>query len=262
MNVLVEHFQQQLQSLSVAHSVTRPAENYVVAYSGGMDSHVLLHLCYKLKIPVRAIHINHGLQKEADAWSKHCNKICEELNVPFFNIHVDAAATQGESPENAARNARYEALMSELKVNECLLTAHHKDDQSETLLLQLFRGAGPAGLAAMPVVRKTGKGIHLRPLLECSRSELMQYAKENKLNWIEDPSNQNTDFDRNFVRQKIIPLIKGRWQQVDSALEQVASQQQDSLEIIEAMAAIDLSSVVMGKMRQQVMCCSKLLIPC
>lgn len=247
MNVFVERFGQQLQSLSVASSITAPI-SYVVAYSGGMDSHVLLHLCHQLKISsnisFRAIHINHGLQKEADAWSQHCKMVCEELHIPLLNIHVDAKASQGEGPENAARKARYDALVSELKANECLLTAHHKDDQSETLLLQLFRGAGPAGLASMPVVRKTGNGYHARPLLGFSRDEILQYTKENKLDWVEDPSNQDTDFDRNFVRQKILPLIKGRWQHVDNSLAQVASQQQDTLEIIEAMAAVDLASVI------------------
>lgn len=245
-NVFIERFQQQLQSLSVKDLIT--AKRYVVAYSGGMDSHVLLHLCYQSKIAsnisFRVIHINHGLQKEADKWTQHCSRVCEMLKIPFLNINVDAKSPQGESPENAARKARYDALVSELEEDECLLTAHHKDDQSETLLLQLFRGAGPAGLSSMPLVRRVGNATQARPLLEFSRDELLQYAKENKLEWIEDPSNQDTDFDRNFVRQKILPLIKGRWQQVDNSLAQVANQQQHALEIIESMAAIDLASIV------------------
>lgn len=240
-NVFIERFQQKLKSLSAEHSA--PIKCYVVAYSGGMDSHALLHLCHQSQVPVRAIHVNHGLQNEADEWSLHCEKICEELNIPLLNMQVDATAAQGESPENAARKARYEAIVSELEEDECLLTAHHRDDQSETLVLQLFRGSGPAGLSSMPTVRDVGKCNHVRPLLEFSRDELLHYAKENKLNWVEDPSNQDTDFDRNLVRQKIIPLIKTRWKQVDNSLSQVASQQQDSLEIIEAMAAIDLAAV-------------------
>lgn len=240
-NVFIERFQQKLKSLSAEHPAT--IKCYVVAYSGGMDSHALLHLCHQSNVPVRAIHVNHGLQNEADAWSVHCSHVCDELNIPLLDMQVDAKAAKGESPENAARKARYDAIVSELEEDECLLTAHHKDDQSETLVLQLFRGSGPAGLSSMPIVRGVGKCNHVRPLLEFSRDELLQYAKDNKLNWVEDPSNLDTDIDRNLVRQKIIPLIKTRWQQIDNSLSQVASQQQDSLEIIEAMAAIDLAAV-------------------
>jgi len=236
MNAFVERFQQQLQKL--------PANNYVIAYSGGMDSHVLLHLCHQLKLSVRAVYINHGLQKEAEQWSQHCADICQQLNISFKNICVNAKAATGESPEDAARNARYQALMLELKENECLLTAHHKDDQAETLLLQLFRGAGPAGLSSMPSIKHIGKASHARPLLDTSRDELLKYAKEHELNWIEDPSNKNTEFDRNFVRQEVMPLIKQRWRSVDDAISKSVSQQQDALEIIEAMAAIDLASII------------------
>ena len=235
MNAFLERFQQQLKKI--------PAD-YVVAYSGGMDSHVLLHLCYQLKLSVRAIHINHGLQNEAEQWTQHCSDVCQQLDVPFKNICVNARAGAGESPEDAARNARYRALMLEVKEDECVLTAHHKDDQAETLLLQLFRGAGPAGLSSMPLIKNLGKTNHARLLLDSSRAELLVYAQENKLDWIEDPSNKNTEFDRNFVRKKVMPLIKERWPEVDSALSRTASQQQDVLEIIEAMAAIDLASMV------------------
>jgi tRNA(Ile)-lysidine synthase len=240
---LPERFQKVLETLSASSKIN----SCVIAFSGGIDSHVLLYLCAQANNPeisFRAIHINHGLQKEADSWSQHCKKVCEALDVPFLDIHVEIKSGQGESPEEAARKARYEALNAEIKTGECLLTAHHMGDQSETLLLQLFRGAGPAGLASMSAVRDAGGVLHARPMLEFTRAEIQSYALENKLNWIEDPSNEDIDLDRNLIRQKILPLIKERWQQVDVSLSQVAAQQQHMLEIIEDMARIDLASIV------------------
>lgn len=223
-------------------------QRYLVAYSGGLDSHVLLHLCARFaKLPVRAVYIHHGLQAAADQWSEHCAEVCEALQIPFKTIHVDAGKRSGESPEETARKARYAALYAELKAGDCLLTAHHQDDQSETVLLQLFRGAGVAGLAAMPAVRAVGHAFHARPMLSFSRAEVHEYAQKHDLKWVEDPSNVNIDFDRNLLRQNIIPIIKKRWLQLGDSLSKMASQQQDALEIIEAMAAIDLASIVTQK---------------
>lgn len=220
-------------------------QRYLVAYSGGLDSHVLLHLCAKFsRLPVRAIYIHHGLQDEADQWSVHCSDACDALQLPFKTIHVDASKRSGESPEETARKARYAALKSELEPGDCLLTAHHQDDQSETVLLQLFRGAGVAGLAAMPVIREMNQTFHARPLLSFSRDEIHDYANENNLKWVEDPSNTDTDFDRNLLRHDIIPVIKNRWSQLGDSLTKMASQQQDALEIIEAMAGVDLACIV------------------
>lgn len=237
---LTGRFRKILDSLPV----TSPVARYVVAYSGGVDSHVLLHLCHRVDVPVRAIHINHGLQHEADQWTRHCTDVCKVLEIACTTINVDAAANQGESPENAARKARYAALYSSLQADECLLTAHHCDDQSETLLLQLFRGAGPAGLSSMPLIRTIQGVKHARPMLEFSRQEVLDYAGQNDLNWVEDPSNEDTEYDRNLVRRTILPLIRQRWPQLDGSLSQVAMQQQDALALIEDMAAIDLASVV------------------
>ena len=240
---LIGRFQKSLESLSTQSNIN----SYVVAYSGGVDSHVLLNLCEQSNILLRVIHVNHGLQGDADQWSQHCKHVCEVLQVPFLNINVEVKTGRGESPEEAARKARYKVLNAEIKSDECLLTAHHMDDQSETLLLQLFRGAGPAGLASMPLIREAGGVLHARPMLEFTRDEIQNYARENKLDWIEDPSNEDTDFDRNLIRQKILPLIKQRWQQVDISLSQVASQQQHMLEISEDMARIDLATIVTGQ---------------
>ena len=124
-----------------------------------------------------------------------------------------------------------------------LLTAHHQDDQAETLLLQLMRGAGPAGLASMPMIKPFGRGVHLRPLLGFSRRLLTQYAEEHRLIWVDDPSNADTSLDRNYIRKQVIPVLLHNWPNANEALSQAAALQQDTLEIIDAMAATDLAAV-------------------
>ncbi len=232
-------FQHLLETLPAIQS----ARSCVVAYSGGIDSHVLLHLCHTAGLPVRAIHIHHGLQAEADQWDRHCAEVCARLDISYQCIHVDADPGPGESPEDAARKARYQSLENELRSDEVLLTAHHQDDQAETMLLQLMRGAGPAGLASMPMIKPFGAGYHARPMLGCSQELLRQYAEEHKLVWVEDPSNADTSFDRNFIRKRVMPRFVENWPKANEALSRVAVLQQDTLEIIDAMAATDLAAV-------------------
>lgn len=232
-------FQRVLESLPVVQS----ARCCLVAYSGGVDSHVLLHLCHALRLPLRAVHIHHGLQARADDWDRHCADVCSQLAIPYQCIHVDAAPEPGESPEDAARNARYRALEQELKPGEILLTGHHQDDQAETLLLQLMRAAGPAGLASMPAIKPFGHAQLVRPLLGFSRQAISEYAQANGLKWIEDPSNADTSFDRNYVRRQVLPALVRNWPNAVESLSQAAALQQDALEIIEAMAAVDLAAV-------------------
>ena len=200
----IKRFQKSLGSLYL------PAESsrYVIAYSGGIDSHVLLHCFKQLHVAIRAVHVHHGLQVVADDWVKHCQASCDQLGVQLDILYVDAQQKAGDSPEQAARNARYQALHENLVKGECLVTAQHIDDQAETLLLQLFRTASTAGLAAMPANKVFGDHVHIRPLLSFSRSEIEAYARENSLKWVEDPSNQDTSFDRNFLRKEIMPLLE------------------------------------------------------
>lgn len=236
---LSRQFQHILETLPAPRS----ARSCVVAYSGGVDSHVLLHLCHAAGLSVRAIHIHHGLQAEADHWDRHCAEVCSRLDIAYQCIHVDANPGPGESPEDAARKARYQAFENELQSDEVLLTAHHQDDQAETLLLQLMRGAGPAGLASMPVIKHFGVGYHARPVLGFSQKLLRRYAEKHKLIWVDDPSNADTGFDRNFIRKQVIPRLVQSWPDANQALSRAASLQQDALEIIEAMAATDLAAV-------------------
>jgi tRNA(Ile)-lysidine synthase len=235
----VKRFQTSLESL---YSLSKNA-SYVVAYSGGVDSHVLLFCCIKLKLSVRAVHIHHGLHNIADDWVEHCQTICSQLNIPLDVIYVNAQQKRGTSPEESARNARYDALKKNLSNGDCLITAQHKNDQAETLLLQLFRTAGTAGLSAMPEYRQFGKFAHIRPLLNFSRKEIEDFAEEKALHWIEDPSNQDTSFDRNFIRKNILPLLEKRWSKITTQLSIVARLQFNNLQVLEDMAAIDLANV-------------------
>ncbi|MCB1762390.1 MAG: tRNA lysidine(34) synthetase TilS [Gammaproteobacteria bacterium] len=191
-------------------------DHYLVAYSGGRDSHVLLHLLAGLATAasrprISAVHVNHGLQSGAEAWTSHCLTVCNALGIRCHTLRLKLAPSVGESPEAQARDARYQALERLLQPGEILLTAHHQDDQAETLLLQLLRGAGPAGLAAMPLVSRFGCGYLARPLLGVERTVIDRYARSEQLSWIEDPSNRSTQFDRNFLRNQVMPLLRQRW---------------------------------------------------
>ncbi len=204
-----------------------PSPRYWIAYSGGLDSTVLLQLCGELSraspaLRFAAVHVHHGLQPEATAWAERCRAMCLALEMPFRLLRVDARPAPGQSPEEAARAARYAALRSCLSKGETLLTAQHRDDQAETLLLQLLRGAGLAGLAAMPEWTPFGPGFLLRPLLGFARSKLREFAETRRLEWIEDPSNRSLSHDRNFLRHEVMPLILERWPAAPETLSRTA----------------------------------------
>ncbi|BCX81117.1 tRNA(Ile)-lysidine synthase [Methylomarinovum caldicuralii] len=215
-----------------------PARRYWIGYSGGLDSHVLLHLCAELRAetgPVfAALHVNHRLHPDAPVWQDHCRAICESLQVPFRAVQVDATPRPGQSPEEAARKARYRAFRETLGANEALLLAQHQDDQAETVLLQLLRGAGPAGLAGMPACTDLGQGWLLRPLLDVPRQTLQAYAKAEGLHWIDDPSNTDTRYDRNFLRHRVMPLLRRRWPAADRTLARSARHCAETVALLEA----------------------------
>jgi len=197
------------------------SERIYIAYSGGLDSQVLLHCCASqvaFRNKITAIHVHHGLQPEAERWVKHCAGQSRQLDIAFQCLRVDAKAVNGQSPEEAARDARYRALRSLIRAGDVLLTAQHREDQLETVLLQLFRGAGLAGLAGIPKQMRFGKGYLLRPLLPVAKWQIQEYARQHRLQWIEDPSNQEDDFDRNYLRNRVIPLLKQRWPALDKTV--------------------------------------------
>lgn len=218
-----------------------------IAYSGGLDSRVLLHLCasdQQLKTKLTAVYINHGLQQKAESWGKHCENVCRELGVKFLNLKVNAQAQPGESPEEAARNARYTAFKSLLKTGDVLLTAHHDEDQLETVLLHLFRGGGLKGLSGIPASLPFGKGRVIRPLLDVPKSRILEYANHHKLVWIEDPSNQESKFDRNFLRNELIPLIKNRWPSLAVSVARSARHCANSEELLSQLTEEWLNDVI------------------
>lgn len=207
-----------------------------VAYSGGVDSHALLHLCAlqaDLHDKITAVYVHHGLQAIADAWGEHCRRQAQTLGVAFIQLDVDARPQVGESPEAAAREARYAALKSLLTQQDVVLLAQHREDQMETLLLQLFRGAGLAGLSAMPVRAPLGQGLMIRPLLEIGKQAILDYAEQQGLRWIEDPTNLSSDFDRNFLRNQVLPVLKQRWPSLDKTVTRSARHCADAQALLE-----------------------------
>ena len=206
----------------------------------------MLHLMARLKEEsgdrIRAVHVNHNIQRESGVWAGHCRETCRALGVELEVLEVDANAPGKESPESWARHQRYAAIEDILAEGEILLTAHHQDDQLETLLLRLLRGSGVLGLASMRAVRTFGKGLHARPLLHHSRAQLSAYARSNKLDWIEDPSNADTHWDRNFIRHEVIPVIKTRWPALARPLTRTIQVCSETQELLDDVARQDLLS--------------------
>ncbi|WP_137822158.1 tRNA lysidine(34) synthetase TilS [Pseudomonas sp. D(2018)] len=223
----------------------RHAPAWRVAFSGGLDSTVLLHLLVRLARrealpPLSAIHVHHGLQVAADAWPNHCQRFCDELGVPLQVLRV--TVDSGPSLERAARDARYAAFIDELGAGEVLFSAQHRDDQAETLLFRLLRGAGVRGLAGMPESRSLGQGTLVRPLLRAARAELETYARAEGLQWVEDPSNADTSLSRNFLRLRIFPVLQARWPRVAETLARSAEHLAEAETLLGELAHADLEN--------------------
>ncbi|MEB0045719.1 MULTISPECIES: tRNA lysidine(34) synthetase TilS [unclassified Pseudomonas] len=227
----------------------RNAATWRIAFSGGLDSSVLLHLLAQLAksqlLPaLSALHVHHGLQTVADAWPEHCRSVCDALGVPLHVVRVQVKT--GASLERAARDARYGAFTEATQANEVLLTAQHRDDQAETLLFRLLRGAGVRGLSGMPRERTLGRGHLLRPLLDVTRAELERYAAEHQLSWIEDPSNQDQQFSRNYLRRQVLPVLAERWPQAVTSLARSAAHLREAQGLLDELAQIDLAEARSG----------------
>lgn len=215
-----------------------------VALSGGLDSSVLLHLLVRLReresLPaLGAIHVHHGLQAAADAWPEHCRRLCAALGVPLQVEFVRVEA--GASLERAAREARYAAFERHLGAGELLLTGQHRDDQAETLLFRLLRGAGVRGLAGMPARRALGRSQLLRPLLGVSRAELQAYAEQQGLRWVEDPSNADSRLARNFLRHEVLPPLARHWPQALQNMARSAAHLREAQDLLDELAVGDLA---------------------
>jgi tRNA(Ile)-lysidine synthase len=217
---------------------------WLVAYSGGLDSTLLLHALKQAEsgIPIAAVHIDHGLQTDSAAWAGHCAAAAAALGVDFIcqRVAVDLADRAGV--EAAARQARYAALAAIIGPDEVLLTAHHADDQLETLLLRLLRGTGVRGLAAIHPLLPFGAGRLLRPLLRFSRAEIRREADRLGLDWLEDPSNDDSRFDRNYLRHRCLPPLLERWPRARALAGRLAERMAETETLLAELAAADLGA--------------------
>lgn len=234
--------------------------NIHIAFSGGLDSHVLLHamasLRSELDCEIIAIHVNHRMQDKSDSWALHCEEVCRQLNVEYKQVIISDTCPRSTSLEEWARDERYR-LITNIVGAGVFLTAHTSSDQTETILLNLLRGSGVKGLAAMPEVRRRNNSIHFRPLLEYSREQLLEYARAHSLNWVEDTSNSDRRFDRNFIRHEIASRLRDRWPNSDRVFSRAALLQMEADSLLNDLAALDLGSC--QKERQEILDLSYLL---
>lgn len=224
-----------------------PNQKIIVAFSGGKDSTALLYCLLKKtdSSRLKAVYINHQLQPEADDWAFFCRRFCEAHHVPFEEKQVAIENVERKGIEAVAREERYEALFSSVPLDGVLVTGHHMQDQAETILFNLFRGTGLSGLKAMLYKKDTlynGKNIaHFRPLLKVRLSDLTNYLNQNQLDWIEDRSNEDGRFSRNYIRHQLLPLIEKKWPKYDVVLSRMSNTVLESLDLLDELAKEDLA---------------------
>jgi tRNA(Ile)-lysidine synthase len=232
--------------LTEFRSLGGPPSRYLVAYSGGADSTVLLHALASAEtanpVPVVALHVDHGLHQDSAAWEVRCRLQAERLGIEYRSERVRVTHDAGSGPEAAARDARYAWLGSQMQDGDWLLSAHHEDDQAETLLLNLMRGSGIMGLAGIGAMRRFSSGWLVRPLLGISGDTLRAYAELHRLPWTDDPSNADTNFDRNYLRQKVLPLLAARWPAAAARLRRSADLAAEASDMLDELAAIDTAA--------------------
>ena len=223
-----------------------PNISLCVALSGGVDSTALLAALAALaaKRPrafqLRALHVNHGLRPASKQWATHCRTLARKLHVPLKVLTTKVERSRGTSLEAAARDARYGLLAAALHPDEILLTAHHSDDQLETVLLQLLRGSGLPGISAMPAIAPFADGFLARPLLSRSRTELETWVREQGLTWVEDDTNVDEGLDRNYLRLRILPLIRARWPGAATAVARSARHAAEAQSLLDTLALADV----------------------
>lgn len=226
-----------------------PHASLCVAFSGGADSTALLAALARLQRPglnLRALHVDHHLHSASGSWAEHCRGIARQLSVPLEVLNVRVTRGRGESPEARARAVRYAALAAHLEPHEVLLTAHHEDDQLETVLLQLLRGAGVAGLAAMAPVAPFARSTLVRPLLTTSGQMLREWVAAQGLSWVEDPSNRDEQLDRNFLRARVLPLLRERWPAAAATAGRSARHAAQAQRLLDGLGAADAGRAAVG----------------
>jgi len=250
-------------SATSSEGILNSTPRLVVALSGGVDSVALLSLLasFKERNPhylILAHNVNHGLSKSADNWGLFCADLCKELAIPFISSQVNIEKKSRTSLEALARDARYQCFKDNMLENDIILTGHHQDDQLETLLLALKRGSGSTGLQGIRSTQVFFNGYLVRPLLNFARQELVDYANCKKLQWIEDESNQDIDFDRNFIRHKISPLLAERWPAIAQSASRTAELCQDQQRLLDEVAQQDLGQCAVNRLSYQTLAISPL----
>lgn len=253
-----------------------PAKQWVVAYSGGVDSTVLLHAAQQFlksypatadqALPqLSAVYINHQLQSDSERWQQHCEAVCQSWSIPFAaeTVTIAREEIQQQGMEASARDERYRVFARYAKPGSVVMTGHHLNDQAETVLMRLFRGAGGTGLAGIPALRELAinekadqtmpreqgeaegeaQGKIIRPLLSVNQQTIERYAQDYELLFINDPSNNDTDMDRNFIRHSVVPLVKQRWPGLIANLARTANHARSQNQLLRELAQIDIECI-------------------
>lgn len=232
-----------LLKLADLQDAAGPPTRFVIALSGGLDSSVLTHVLATSRdehgVPMLAVYVDHGLHTDAASWGEHCEQFATDLNIDFASAVVAVNLSSGQGPEAAAREARYAALRNFLEPGDWLLSAHHLDDQAETVLLNLMRGSGTSGLAGISRARRLAGGWLVRPLLDTPRSELQEYASAHALDYIADPSNLDQQFDRNYLRHEVLPRLDARWPDAAGRIRRSSGLAREATMLLAELAEID-----------------------
>ncbi len=237
-----------LDKLQQCVSQIEPGKTLCIAYSGGIDSSALLHaaktICTVTGHTLKAFHVDHQIHADSRRWAQQCENQCHEMGIEIQIIPAKIEPFRQLGVEAAAREARYQAFANRLSENDVLLTAHHADDQIETMLLQLFRGAGSHGLAACAPFRKLGNALLVRPWLEITRHQIEQYARLHNISWLEDPSNSSLMHDRNYLRHQVMPLLHQRWPGLHQTMVRSALWQSETSDMLDTQARLDALEAV------------------
>ncbi len=249
----MDELQARIEPILAPHT---DSTGWLVGFSGGLDSTVLLHLLHDYLarragdrpggFSLRAVHVHHGVNANADAWQRHCETFCGRRCIPLHVESVEVSGASGKGFEAAAREARYTAISSLQQPAEVLFLGHHLDDQLETLVLNLFRNRGIAGLGGMALASRWPSGMRLRPLLDTPREELLAYARRQALSWVEDESNTDRRYSRNFVRHRLLPVVEEHWPDYRPRLAATIRAVRDSSELLAELADEDLARAVGG----------------
>lgn len=219
--------------------------DWVIAYSGGVDSRVLLDILFSLKPKdkkIKLLHVNHGLNKQAKSWENQAVEVAKLYGAEIKVAHLNMKDTSGV--EEKARELRYDFINKNTSEGDLLFMGHHKNDNAETILFRLFRGTGIKGLMGIPESRKMGNAILVRPMMNVLRQEIKSYAESKKLAWVEDDSNEDSKYSRNFIRNEVLPLLSSRWNSVVSNITALTEKAQEAEALLEEIAQEDLKTIM------------------